>query len=91
MGDGVDKRMWQLHHYFYPENAVTVATRYASPEPDNVALWLADNGSTHNGYYLRFFRLGCTHPNRKSEWVRMHDRRDSCPDCGFTAAYDTSG
>lgn len=83
--------MWSLHHYFYPENALTVATRYAHHDPTLQGLWLPDRNSKSNGYYLRFFRLGCTHPNRTSEWVQMHDRRDKCPDCDFTAQYDTSG
>lgn len=40
---------------------------------------------------VRFYRIGCTHPNMTTTWPRMHDRHDDCPDCGFHAVYDTSG
>lgn len=45
------------------------------------------------GWYigLRFWRLGCTHPNMTTTWPRMFDRRDYCPDCGYEQHFDTSG
>lgn len=42
-------------------------------------------------YRLRFFRVGCSHPNLKTYWTRMHGRRDECPNCGYHIVMDTSG
>jgi hypothetical protein len=48
----------------------------------------SDSSCTYTYVYLR---IGCTHPNMKVGWAAMHDRRDHCPDCGFSARCDTSG
>jgi hypothetical protein len=85
--DGWLRGMYRWHYYFFHRYALAVAERFGK-QPDDSRVWLPHQG---HGYDVRFYRLGCLHPNLKSEWVAMHDRRDICPDCGFSAAYDTSG
>lgn len=44
-------------------------------------------------YYLllRYWRLGCEHPNLQRTQLRMHEYRMACPECGWAATYDSSG
>jgi ribosomal protein S27E len=41
------------------------------------------------GYNLRFFRIGCTHPNKKETNLGHCDHRVDCPDCGWTTTYNS--
>lgn len=42
-------------------------------------------------YLLRYWRLGCHHPNTRTTGVAMCLHRVVCPDCGWTTTYDSSG
>ena len=41
--------------------------------------------------YLRYYRIGCTHPNMRIERQDMHSYTEYCPDCDFTRSFDSSG
>jgi len=81
--------MYSWHYYFFHRYALAVAERYTC-QSKALGDFLSD-GYKDSGYDVKFYRLGCQHPNLKSEWPRMHERQDGCLDCGFTAMYDTSG
>jgi len=84
---------YTFQYYFFHRHALAVASRYMNTlrhqgHPPTGKL-LASDGD--NGYDMHYYRLGCQHPKLTTEWIQMHDRQDKCPDCGFSATYDTSG
>jgi len=83
-----------VNYYFFHWYALAVAEWSAGP--DGKYLEEGDMGTIvqcegHWASRLRYFSIGCQHPNRASKWVAMHDKTVVCPDCGQTAMYDTSG
>jgi hypothetical protein len=44
-----------------------------------------------SGLFVRYFRIGCEHPNLRHTSPRMHEQQYNCPDCGYNASYDSSG
>jgi hypothetical protein len=85
-----DRENWyRWQYFFFHRYALAIATKYGD-KPEDSQCYLPPK-KYESGYDLKFYRLGCLHPNLKSDWVALHNRRDVCPDCGFTAQYDTSG
>lgn len=89
-GETREQSYYQWHYYFFHREALAVATRYGWGTDQVRGEFLPDKQGT-NGHDVKFYLLGCQHPNMKVAWPRMHDRQDTCPDCNFTANYDSSG
>jgi len=43
------------------------------------------------GFALRFFKIGCEHPNMQQSNPRMFEHSYDCPDCGWSEVTDSSG
>jgi hypothetical protein len=92
-----ENALYNVRYRYYRDRVIAVATRFCFKDKAT-ALANKYGGEVWNcshmngyGYHVVAFRVGCTHPNLKVEWVGMHDRVDSCPDCGYTTSFDTSG
>lgn len=97
------KTVWDCHFYFYGETAIAVAATYINDgtgiEEDEG--WKTSDGrvlhgqvvkrSTSDGFLARFYRLGCTHEATTEEKISRRERRVTCPDCGMSYTYDSSG
>jgi hypothetical protein len=86
-----DRENWyEWQYFFFHRQALAIAKRQTQTPTGNVCFLAPVNYQP--GYELRFYRLGCLHPNMKRLQGRhMHDNPIECPDCGFKATYDSSG
>ena len=89
-GDVNRQGMWSVKYSFYPSYAVAVASRYQRGPAGQAFVSDKPDGGNY-GHALRFFRIGCQHPNLQSGWVAMHDLHANCPDCEYSGSFDTSG
>lgn len=82
------------HFYLFGRIALAVTTAYCpanSKKLKGVLLPATPDGKWGNQYRLRFWRLGCQHPNLETTTEAMFQHRQTCPDCGWSATYDSSG
>ena len=86
--------LWSVHYYLFSDECVAVMEKVAhshkdipNPFPPNAAM------AKHNGYLyiMYFYRIGCSHPNLQHTSPAMFDQRYHCPDCGYSARFDSSG
>lgn len=83
--------MYSWNCYFFHRYALAVAHRYMNTTRSTAIGDFLASDKSGNGYDVKFYRLGCQHPNMKRDSPRMHDQHEHCPDCGFDATYDSSG
>jgi len=88
---------FNVHYRFFRSRAYAVALRFMSKEEAESRVresggeaWPCDfmPGYAH---YVIAFRIGCTHPKLRDRWTKMYERVQVCPDCGYSASFDTSG
>jgi len=82
------------HFYLFSKVALAVTTAYCSTTTKwlkGIILPATPDGRWGNYYRLRYWQLGCLHPNLETTPMAMFQRRQSCPDCGWATIYDSSG
>ncbi len=87
-----ERTIGPAHFYFFRHVAIVVVSYSVgmkSEKAKDKPGTLVCRGKWY--HRLRYFQVGCNHPNLKTYWKWMHDKVDECPDCGFKATYDTSG
>lgn len=87
-----DRQNWyRWQYFFFHRQALAIATKYGGEAVEGKC-FLPPASKYDHGYDVRFYRLGCLHPNmqRGGDSAR-HESTETCPDCGFGATYDTSG
>lgn len=87
-----DRQNWyRWQYFFFHRQALAVATKYTDKH-DEDKYWIPPVSKYDHGYEMRFYRLGCLHPNmQRGGSSARHESTETCPDCGFGATYDTSG
>jgi hypothetical protein len=102
---------WDVTLYMWHDKMIAVAKWYTHDEEKERArgfhhgegLFLNKRpDGKYGGYFTRFYRIGCLHPNlyemsadevkeRGGHHYGMFDHHYLCPDCGFTRRTDSSG
>ena len=100
---------WNVTLHVWRDKVIAVCKWYDRIEKFDKAgmeigkgVWVQKRQGGGYGYFMRFFRIGCQHPNLKElsqeetkakgmSHYGMHDHYDECPDCGFAMRTDSSG
>jgi hypothetical protein len=102
--DGLDNH-WNVHYYFFPHYALAAAERYQSRRYESDLMGKGNYFPAQWGdgvFKVRFFRLGCSHPNSREVYGKEardlgfnpFDNFDHCywcPDCGYKRMVNSSG
>lgn len=91
-----DGWLWPIHYEQYYDRVLAIAQIYVSNRDRDTILpppatFMAQPGHPESGYHLRFFRIGCQHPNKVHTSPIMFEQRYVCPDCGWSIVQDSSG
>lgn len=108
------KGHWNVTLHVWRDKVIAVCKWYERYDAENRGsvtigrgVWVPslpyrDGTQSSYGYFMRFFRIGCDHPNMRElsqEETRkrgrdhrgMFDHYFECPDCGYTRRTDSSG
>lgn len=87
--------LWKVRYFFYPDSVYAAAYWYTTKKHAKKGdSWIKQRdgqGAVEWGYVVRFYRVGCVHPNLKRRTIRMHEHEVYCPDCGYRQVFDSSG
>jgi len=82
------------HFYLFGRIALAVTTAYRparAKKLKGILVPATPDGRCGDLYRLRFWQLGCLHPNMETKAVDMFQHCQSCPDCGWATTFDSSG
>lgn len=89
----LDKGLVECHFYMNYDKYIGNSRYGTNPQPSfNTGKGeFLHEPSGEYGYAMRYFKMGCSHPNMKENSTAMFYHIYTCPDCGLSYGVDSSG